>query len=190
MACLGNCQLGEQFDVTDQLMFGADDYFPRAQQIAQNQVAVKKSGEKAKIKVDAIVAFADWLKVSNPDIYEAVMQSRPDILMPEFAIAGLGGLSDVAQPTTDTIPITDWGKTTIDFLSPLIGVYSQKQLIDVNVKRAEQGLPPLTDTSAFAPTINVNLPTSAQQQIGDIGKVITVGLLGLGALMLLGKKRR
>lgn len=189
MACLGNCQLGEQFDVTDQLMFGADDYFPRAQQIAQTQAVVTKSGEKAKAKVDAIVEFADWLKAYNPAIYEAVMQSRPDILMPEFAMAGLGGLSDTVSPA-DTAPTTDWGKMASDFLGPLVGVYSQKQLIDVNVKRAEQGLPPLTDTSAFSPTVNVNLPTATQQQIGDIGKVITVGLLGLGALMLLRKKGR
>jgi len=186
MACLGVCQLGEQFDVTDQLMFGADDYFPRAQQIAQSQAVVSKSGEKAKAKVDAIVEFADWLKSYNPAVYEAVMQSRPDIFMPEFAMSGLGGLSETS---TDT-PSTDWGKLASDILSPLVGVYSQKQLIDVNIMRAEQGLPPLSDTTAFAPTVNVNLPTSTQQQIGDIGKVITVGLLGLGALMLIGKKRR
>lgn len=187
MACLGHCQLGEQFDVTDQLMFGADDYFPRAQAAAQAQAIVTKSGEKAKTKVDAIVEFADWLKTSNPDVYEAVMRSRPDILLPEFAMAGLGGLSDVA---TDTTPSTDWGKLASDFLTPLFGVYTQKSLLDINIKRAEQGLPPLTDTSALAPSVNVNLPATTQQQIGDIGKVITVGLLGLGALMIIGKKRR
>lgn len=173
--------LSMQFDQqTDDLIFGGESYFPEITNL------VKGSGETAKAKIDAVVEFTDWLQKSFPEIYAQVAQARPDLIMPEFAMAGLSGLGEGETPT----PSTDWGKMFSDFVTPIVGVWSQKQLIDINIKRAENGQEPLRDISSLSPSVNVNLPYETQRQIGEIGKVLTIGLIGLGALFLISRKRR
>lgn len=172
--------IGEQFTVTndDNLIFYK----------TQPAAVAEKSAEKAKTKIDAIVSFGEWLRKKYPDIYNGVMYSRPDLLVPEFAMNGLSGVNeDIQEPTSD------WGKTIQSVIekvvSPLVGVYQQKQVIDLNIKRAEMGLPPI-DSSVVAPTVNVSLPYAQQQQLAEMGKYLTIGLLGVGALVLVTRKRR
>jgi hypothetical protein len=53
-------------------------------------------------------------------------------------------------------------------LSALTGIYQQKQLIDINVERAKQGLPPISAAN-IAPTVNVGLPADQLQLLTMFG---------------------
>lgn len=154
----------------------------------QPAAVMAQSGEKVKTKTEAVISFGEWLRTKYPDVYRGVIQSRPDLLIPEFAVAGLSGVNeDIQEPTSD------WGKTIQSVIekmvSPLVGVYQQKQVIDLNIKRAEMGLPPI-DASIAAPTVQVTLPQAQQQQIAEMGKYLVMGVLGIGALILVTRKRR
>lgn len=171
-----------------------------AQYDTQTQQVVQTSGDTAKAKINGVVSFSSWLMSAYPDVYNAVIQARPEIFLPELAMAGLAGLGQdsttaaaTAQDQTQA-PSTSWGQTVSDLIdkiaAPLVGLYSEKQLIDVNIKRAEQGLSPLTDTSQIAPTVNVQAGPALMQPVQDMGKILVVGVLGLGALLLFTRRKR
>lgn len=157
------------------------DYFPQYD-TTTNEV-IKKSGGVAKAKIDGVVKFMDWLNAKSPDLYKAVMQGRPDLAVPEFAMSGLGGLSDPAAPA-DAAPSTSWGSQLLDFLKPLVGVYQQNELLKLNIKRAENGLDPV-DSSAVSPTVNIN----ASPEIKRAGMMGGLALVGVVALVLMRNKR-
>ncbi len=168
-------------------LFNWPDYFP--QYVPTTGEVIKKSAQVAQAKVSGVVKFADWLQSNFPEVFAAVNQTRPEIFMPEFAMSGLGGLGDIATPDTTT-PDTSWGKTISDLIAPLIGVYTQKKLIDINIKRAEQGLAPLTDTSAFNPTVNVDASPALMAPIQQMGSMLAIGLVGLGVLFFISRRKR
>lgn len=168
--------LAMQFDpVTEDLIFGVDEYF-------KPQTVIAQSAEKAKSKIESVVEFGDWLKKNFPQVYEAVMTNRPELLVPEFAMSGLSGLGE----TDTSSPSTDWGKTLSDFINrvaaPLTNVYAQKRLIDLNISLAERGLP-LVNSADLAPTVNVGISRDVKQ-IGIIAAIA----LGVGLFMLARKR--
>jgi hypothetical protein len=71
------------------------------------------------------------------------------------------------------------GQSWIDSLaaavSTVAATYQQKQLLDVQIQRARQGLPPL-DVSAYAPGVRVGLSEDTQ-------RMLVIG--GVAALVLL-----
>lgn len=173
--------IGAYFDNPDNLMFGWESYFPQAAPSFPVR-PVEQSAAKAKVNVEKIMTFSAWLNASMPEVYQAVMMSRPDLLLPEFAASGLAGLSE-DQPVT-SVPETDWGKKILEVASPLLQVWQQKELMKVNVARAERGLAPI-DVSQIAPQVQVRNP-----QLEMLGKVAVFGLLGLGAVALIARLRK
>lgn len=90
--------LGMQYETatsTSDPIFNWPDYFPQYQ-VTTGDVT-KASGQAAKAKISGVVQFSDWLASAFPDLYAAVQQSRPDIFMPELAMAGLAGLSNATS---------------------------------------------------------------------------------------------
>lgn len=57
--------------------------------------------------------------------------------------------------TTDE-PQTDWGRRLSEIFTGVVSAYQTKQLYDLNIRRAEMGLPPI-DASALAPQVRVGL---------------------------------
>ncbi len=82
-------------------------------------------------------------------------------------------------------PETSW----MDLLAPIVGAYTQKQLIDINADRLRQGLPPLANTTALNPTVNVAVPDAVQNSINSAINIAVIGVLALGAIMLITRKR-
>lgn len=79
--------------------------------------------------------------------------------------------------------VTAWGKSLTDFAKNYLVYDSQKRLLDANIKRAEQGLPPL-DASAYGLGLNVGLTPATQ-------KLVLYGLIGLAGLAIFsGMSRR
>lgn len=104
--------------------------------------------------------FVSWLQMNNPTLYKATV-SR----------VGMG----------DHDKTTWWGSFigAAKELTPIIvGARSQKKLLNVQMKRAQQGLPPL-NTSEIAPTVRVQAALSP-----DI-KRIMIPALAVGGLLLL-----
>jgi hypothetical protein len=76
----------------------------------------------------------------------------------------------------------DWASTLARLLPVIASTYQQKQLLDVQVQRAQQGLPPL-DAGQYAPGVKVGLDAQTQQMLLWGG----VGVLALLAFMAIRK---
>lgn len=95
------------------------------------------------------------------------------------AVAGLGALaadasSDSGVTTTSDV-VTEWGKNISDILGKYLVYDQQKKLIDLNIKRAEQGLAPISSQD-LAAGVNIGLADSTQR----------LAYVALGALVLVG----
>lgn len=133
--------------------------------------------------MNATYQFAQWLKQSYPQVHSALAARAPAALDPVRTVTsgsltpgmrsgaskGLSGLGDLV----DTAPVTDWGKMINDTAQSLISLAGQREIIRMNVQRAEQGLPPL-DTGALAPQVN----------FGVSREVRTLAIVGIGALLV------
>jgi hypothetical protein len=84
-------------------------------------------------------SLAQWVKNNDPFLFE-VAKAR-------YALeqGGLSGFSDFFTSLTDTIK---------DVAPSLINLQSQKKILDIQLKRANQGLPPL-ETAQYSPVIRV-----------------------------------
>lgn len=106
-----------------------------------------------------------------------------DIGVPD--ISGSGGVPS-PQTVGGTQPLSvgsqpDWLSTLSNIFNVGVGVYGQKQLVDINADRLRQGLPPLSDTSALSPQVNVGISPQLKQ-------MLLFGGIAIVALLLL--KRR
>jgi len=106
-----------------------------------------------------------------------------DIGVPD--ITGSGGVP-APQTVGGSAPLSvgstpDWLSTLSNVFNVGVGVYGQKQLVDINADRMRQGLPPISDTSGLSPQVNVGISPQLQQ-------MLIFGGIALLALLLL--KRR
>lgn len=85
---------------------------------------------------------------------------------------------------------TDWGAALINLVTPVVSIYQQKKLVDVNAQRAAQGLPPLDAAQAgMAAQAQVGLDKSTRNLVvGGISAFVLVGL-GVAAAMMRKKRR-
>ena len=157
-----------------------------------------------------IIPFSEWLRANMPEIYARVLMTMPEAFTPEFALAGLRrrGLMGLGQDSGWTVapasviqdvsssdipePVTDWGvkllNTALDAakqILPSVAQYQgQRDIIQLNIARAEKGLGPISSAD-LAPTVNVGI----SPQIQTLGFVAVGGLVLVGLLSMLGKRR-
>lgn len=132
--------------------------------------------------------FARWVQANDPFLFE-VAKARYDLEQGE----NLAGFSDFFTSLTDTVK---------NVAPSLINLQSQKKILDIQLKRANQGLPPL-DTAQYSPVIRVAPEITpetqrAAQQIaqqtvatGAQKMIVPMALLGGGIMLavLLRRKR-
>ena len=88
-----------------------------------------------------------------------------------------GSTSVVSNPASQSSAVTEWGKTVADLLGKYLVYDQQKKIIDLNIKRAEQGLPPV-DSSMYGAGVNVGLSPQVQKlAMFAVGGLVVVGLL-------------
>jgi hypothetical protein len=127
-------------------------------------------------RIESRNQFYDWLQRRHPRVMDRVMGF------------GYGTLAD-ATPAA-AAPDAPWYETLAVGLSKaapnLITAKAQYDLIKVNMKRSQQGLPPI-DSASVAPTVRVqtDLPPEVKQT-NTIIKWAVGGVGVLGALKLLG----
>jgi len=174
-------------------------YLGRPMPAEVSSVAANNPG--AAQHINSIWQFATWLNQYFPEMYNIITGSRPDLLdpssvvlsgkltptaaAPSGSVKGLAALiEDASGNVTDTgesgitQAVTEWGKTVSDLLGKYLVYDQQKKLIELNIKRAEQGLAPI-DASQFAAGVNVGLSPAAQNLAYlALGGLVIVGLLG------------
>lgn len=135
----------------------------------------------------SITLFIAWFQRAFPVQYESLMQSQPDLLEAIGAQSGLAGISgsghmgaeDEAAATT---PTTDWGTQLSEWAKQALLVFNQQKLFDLQIARAERGLPPLNVNSLGIP-VSVGVTPEVQQ-------LLIYGGIAFLAVMLLGAFKR
>ena len=131
---------------------------------------------------NAVKQFSAWLQKESPNAHADIMKKRPDLLKSEKAISngamgvpGLSGLGE-ANPAQDA-PLSEWGNSLLDLAKGWMQYDTQRELLKVNLTRAEQGLSPISGASV-APQVNVGVSDDLQKLgIVAVGGLIVVGLL-------------
>lgn len=126
--------------------------------------------------------FVNWLQRWAPQLYADAKKH-----------------ADVAQAREGTLDgLAGWWESFNDFASNVGGKYlqfrTQKDILDAQMERMRQGLPPL-QTGEYAPTFAVKPdPETTAEITGAIGagfaKVLPWAAAGLGLFFLLGRKKR
>lgn len=122
--------------------------------------------------------FINWFRNKHPDLYKKTIDR---VGTPPTGMAGLG-VEETEQ--------TWWQKfaSTISNLGQQALAYkTQKELLDVQLQRANQGLPPL-DMTNYQPRVLVSAdPIALQTAAGTLGKWILPLGIAIGGFLLLRK---
>jgi hypothetical protein len=139
--------------------------------------------------------FATWLKNTNPELFAAALEHAEKWRKQWASTSGdPGALSGLGA---DSEPASFWSKFSEGLTSLATGVLAyktQKQILDANIQRADQGLPPI-DMAAGAPVVRTQIDISPEiaarlQESGmeAVKKVLLYGGIALGAVFLLTRK--
>jgi len=143
--------------------------------------------EKANVNVGpekARLMFATWVRKTHPELYEKVIK--------ETAATEVSGIGEAQQTEKSFWQKITEGLTTVG--TSYLTYKNQKDMLDLNIKRAEQGLPPL-DAGATAPVVRTQIdlePEIADRLSAGIGsgmqRALLFGGAALAAILLLKKK--
>ncbi len=132
--------------------------------------------------------FMTWLNESFPQLYARLAPAQTDAeqvvssgaISPAVPVKKSGGLGALGQDDAGSTSgiLSDWGKTVSDFAQKVLIYDQQRKLIDLNIKRAEQGLAPV-DASNYGAGVSVGLsPQTQQLAYLALGGLVVVGLIG------------
>jgi len=149
-----------------------------------------------------------WLKQAMPDVYYRIKTKQPDLLtVPsrgarpskriepyedgfdyegynydtgDYQLNGLAA-SDTATETVEK----PWYEKLLDLSGPLLQTYQQKKILDLQLERARNNLPPL-DSDALATKVKVEIDASSAIT-GALSKMAMPIGLGIAAVFLLPK---
>lgn len=121
----------------------------------------------------SINQFARMLKTQFPIVYQKIMNTRPALLVPGNNL-GQTDTTDNTQPVGQT----SWGDKILSFVETALPLYYQNEMLEMQIKRAENGLPPL-ETSQIAPTVRHEVAPQTTNTI------MMLGLAGIAALVLI-----
>jgi len=147
-------------------------------------------------RVNATKALMSDLKKNQPDFYElVVLNLKNKQLSKSMAMQGLGADDKAIEEEKSgffNISAGDILAAVKDTANTVYAYKKQKDLIDLNVKRADQGLAPI-DSSAVAPTVKVDVGSSQIMEalnsvVQKYGIYIALGLGGILFYKMKGKK--
>ena len=156
-------------------------------------------------KTRATMRFLSWLRKFSPEMHASVMERLGGREAPangplnrlsnSWDLAGLGAESPLIVGTTTTTSTTTdkpWYMEALDFAKQAVPAYlaydAQKDLMDLNMERAKQGLDPI-DPGLVAPQVTMQhqLPPETRGLIDQMkmgGNLLLWGALGIGAFFL------
>lgn len=146
--------------------------------------------------------FLTWLKERYPPVFRHALKVA-ETAKSHFAaqtknpaaLSGLGwsmsadGGVAVAEPTT-------WWQSLVEGITQAGTAYlaykGQKAAIEMNLARANQGLPPIDASQYTAPTVRTQVDVSpeilARLRETGISTAVIMGALGIGALVILSRR--
>lgn len=126
----------------------------------------------------------NWLKDNDPFLLEVAKQ--------RYALeqSGLAGFTDFLNNIVETVK---------NVAPSVVNMQSQKKILDIQLKRAEQNLPPL-DTTQYSPVIRVAPEITPQAQAAarniavdtmstGLNKILPFALAGIAAFFFMKKRR-
>lgn len=119
----------------------------------------------------------DWLSSNYPAAYAGVKRTRPDLLTSAVVLNGLGDVSATGGALADKI------NQIAQAALPFLQLNAQRKLLNAQVARAKQGLPPLDVSNVTLPAARVEVDTG--RNVSKYVKLAGAGLLALGALYVL-----
>lgn len=151
--------------------------------------------ERAKLQ------FAAWLKQSHPQIYKRAAKAA-DVAVAHRAEAATNalnarnanGLGQVTNGAAETEAKAGWFNTFLKSAATLGTTYltikNQQDQMDLNIERAQAGLPPLDIAQQPILTTQIQLPPETVSKITasagmQVNKILMFGGLALAAFFLL-----
>lgn len=138
--------------------------------------------------------FLTWLKNNHYGIFQRIVadaeKAKRAFEHQSGNKAAIAGLAQVQIGTQAVSAPKTWWQSAIDSLTQLATgalVYKgQKAAIEANLKRAEQGLPPIDYTDYTSPVIRTEVGVSPEiiARVKDTGNWVLWGALGIGAVLL------
>lgn len=151
--------------------------------------------------------FLTWLKQDHPAVFRSALQFA-ETAKAHFeaqsgnpaALSGLGLTTDKNTGVT-TVEPKNWWQSIAEGITQAGTAYlaykGQKAAIDLNLQRAQQGLPPIDVSRYTAPTVRTQVDVSpeilARLQAGGMNTLLLVGGLAAAFFVLpklLGSSRR
>lgn len=183
--------------------FFVNSDFPQAKPVPPQIVAAAAQMPQAAQHVYSVWNFLSWLQDANPALYNVIANTP---LADPVAVVASGQLSPGGKPVVKTGPkgmgglgsdwsegeaaaakvaasipediYTQWGSKVFDLAGKYLQYDSQKQIVALNIKRAEQGLAPI-DSGLLAPTVNVGVSKNVQTlAYVAVGGLVVAGLVG------------
>lgn len=127
------------------------------------------------------IAFVKWFKQNDPFLYEVALKRG------EIESQGVGGWGDIFKNITDTIK---------DVVPKLVETRNSKKILDAQLKRAQNNLPPLVikDYTPSVPHTQVTdtaTTTVAENAVNQSqSNMVMMGAAALLGVFLFMKKRR
>ena len=159
--------------------------------------------------------FLTWVNENYPDLYQAVLNrvasqqvasqhvarriARRNKRRVAQRVAARNGLGQTVGPPAAEIVDTSWWAKAAGAFTALgttyLGLKNQRDVLKINLERAKQGLPPISNEDLTAPIVQtrVDLSPEVMQQLTagaglQINKVLMFAGVGLLAFMLMRKK--
>lgn len=135
--------------------------------------------------------FMQWLQENDPQTYQDAMIEATDRSNAQNGLMGMGAdtMIQTAVPRGDNAPQKSWWSNFTDSVSEIGSRYikykSDKKLMNVQLRRARQGLPPVK-TGLLAPGTRPDVFPVAFE---DVSKYMIPAAIGIGVLFLLLRKK-
>jgi len=142
--------------------------------------------------MNARAQFTQWVKDEHPELFRQAVEYAENWRLRQADEQGnpatINGLADTATAE----PQSFWqkfGEGLTSLGTAYLGYKGQKQVLDINLQRAQSGLPPI-DPRTGAPTVRTAIDLSPEMMarisgVGlDMASILKWGLLGLGGFML------
>ncbi len=122
-----------------------------------------------------VAGLVGWIKTAHPAAFVKLQQSRPDLLNTATQLDGLGDASSPGMVEK----ITSTASQIANAVLPFIQLNAQRKLLNTQVKRAAQGLPPLDVSNLQLPASRVEFDAGT-----NVSRWVKYGAIGAGVLGL------
>ena len=135
-------------------------------------------------QAQARIQFADWMNRTYPDLWNAAIRAAENESGNAAQLSGLG-LTVPEAPTQSFWEKVGGALTGLG--TTYLTLKNQRDAMEINLARAQQGLPPI-DAASSAPVIRTQVdidPALATKLASNLGSAVTRNMMIIGAVALI-----